>query len=180
MGCSVSCATNGEEALELLVRSEYDVMITDMLMLGLHGLEFLEQTQSGYPEMDTIVMTGYASEFPYVEVTKAGANDFIDKPFPPAGLEAKLIRIMEDRKLRGEHDIAQSKYRNLFEISMDGMLVLDREKYRLTDANRVFCKLTDRNERALLGLSIVYFSTWIVVIALRRCLTSVLLGGRGR
>ncbi len=154
LGCEVVLASSGEEALDKMAHAPFEVIITDMVMPGMHGIELIKRTRCAFPEVDIIVMTGYASEFPYVEVIKAGANDFINKPFPSLELEAKLVRLLEERRLRREHRMAQSKYRNLFERSMDGMVLIERDGHFITDANQAFCEMTGRNEEALASLSI--------------------------
>jgi len=151
LGCNVLSAQSGNEALDLLKAHSVDVVITDMLMPGLHGIELLTEIHTAWPDIDIIVMTGYPAEFPFVEVVNAGANDFLNKPFPHPELEAKIIRALRERKLRREYVMAERKYRILFELSADGMLLLDAQEYCVLDANAAFSKLCGRAPDELAG-----------------------------
>lgn len=141
LGCEVVCARDGLEALKILERTPVDVLVTDMMMPGVHGFDLLEKARALCSAMDIIVMTGYPEDFPYVEVVNAGAQDFINKPFPHAELEAKLIRLFKEREVERERMMAESKYRSLFELSADGMVLLEDEVFIIADANRAFSEL---------------------------------------
>lgn len=151
LGCQVLEARNGDEALEQLASAPVDVMITDMMMPGLHGLDLLRKAKDGWPDIHIIVMTGYSADFPYVEIIEAGAHDFMNKPFPIGELEAKLIRIFQERSLRRAREVSEQKYRNLFELSSDGMLLLDSSPYTIADANQAFRMLSGRTLDGLKG-----------------------------
>ena len=69
-------------------------------------------------------MTGFPDEFPYVDVVEAGADDFIVKPHHTGEMHAKLIRVFKERELREGLVIAEAKYHSLFDLSMNGMLLL--------------------------------------------------------
>lgn len=151
LGCQVSVAQNGDEALQCLSEEPVDVFITDMMMPGIHGAELVKQAKTLCPEIDIIVMTGYGTNFPFVEVINAGACDFLNKPFPHAELEAKLIRIFRERELTKQWKLAESKYRSLFELSADGMVVLEDANHRIVDANPAFRELCGLEMTALGG-----------------------------
>lgn len=154
LGCQVARAGNGDEALRVLAAEPYDVLVTDMVMPGLHGLELVARVREQWPDTHIIVMTGFPDDFPYVEVIDAGANDFIGKPHPPAELEAKLRRIFKERDLREAQMRAEAKYRSLFELSMSGMLVIEPASFEIIDANNAFCELSGRSRDELLGPSL--------------------------
>jgi two-component system, cell cycle response regulator len=142
LNCTILIAHDGDQVIEILEKEDpVDVLVTDMMMPGLHGLELVSKVKAGYPGMNIVVMTGYASDFPYVEVIHAGADDFLSKPFPHAELEAKLIRLFKERALFQSRMLAESKYRGLFELSGDGMMLIDGEDYHVVDANRAFRRL---------------------------------------
>lgn len=154
LGCQTLEARNGDEALEQLAAAPVDVMITDMMMPGLHGLELLKRVSKSWPEVHIIVMTGYAADFPYVEIIQSGAHDFMNKPFPIGELEAKLIRIFQERALRHALEVSEKKYRNLFNLSADGMLILDTSPYIIADANQSFRQLSGRDLDSLKGIPV--------------------------
>ena len=91
-GCTVSVVSSGDEAITRLSEEPFDVFLTDMRMPGVHVLDLIERVNAEWPAMHIVAMTGYPSEFPYVEVIEVGAKDFLNKPFLAAELIAKLMR----------------------------------------------------------------------------------------
>ncbi|HFQ80167.1 MAG TPA: PAS domain S-box protein [Desulfobacterales bacterium] len=90
-------AVDGLEAVEFLRRQDFDLVITDIEMPGMDGLELLQHLREHYPDTATIAITGYSKKYHFIDVIKAGATDFITKPFPIEELEAKLSRICRER-----------------------------------------------------------------------------------
>ncbi|MDL2313411.1 sigma-54 dependent transcriptional regulator [Desulfovibrio sp. OttesenSCG-928-C14] len=80
-GYKVTAVNDPEMALVFLEESEVDVMITDMKMPKMSGLEVLEQVKANYPHIPVLVMTAFGSIESAVEVMKVGAFDYITKPF---------------------------------------------------------------------------------------------------
>lgn len=151
LGCSMMCAVDGDAALREVEAHNPDVLITDMVMPGLHGLELVRAVHEKSPRTSIIAMTGYPEDFPYVEVVQAGADDFIRKPFPAAELEAKLIRLFRERDISRAQRVAEVKYRSLFELSMDGMLLANAASHEILDANHSFRELSERASPTLIG-----------------------------
>lgn len=174
IGCSVDIASCGEEALVRLAEYPYDVMLTDMLMPGLHGVDLIRKTAAQYPLLRIVVMTAYANDFPYIDVIDAGAADFMMKPHTADELVAKMISQLRIAVMREEsvqavmHPAAatetiaeartlqrasEARYRSLFEGSMNGMVLLESGSYRIVEANPAFCALANRDHDALLRQS---------------------------
>lgn len=99
-GHSVLVAENGRQALVLLAENPVDVIITDLQMPEMDGMELTGEVRRRYPEVDVIAITGFSNRYHYAEVIAAGAADFITKPFTLDKLEAKLIRLFRERSLR--------------------------------------------------------------------------------
>ena len=152
-GCHVSTVESGDEAVALLDKEPFDIFLTDMRMPGLHGLELIEQVAASNPEMHILVMTGYPSDFPYIEVIEKGAKDFLKKPFLSAELIAKIMRVLEERIMRHDFEVAHNKYRSLFDLSMDGKVLLTMEGLRVEDANEAMCSLLGSTKKELMGQS---------------------------
>jgi len=91
---------DGEEALKLLGRRSFDVMVTDIILPGIKGLELTEKAGRLRPEMSTVVMTGYIEQFSYDEAIMAGAVDFIKKPFTLAELMLRIRHARLQEQLR--------------------------------------------------------------------------------
>ncbi len=108
-GCEV--AADGLEAVARLKQAEFDVVVTDMLMPKMDGMQLLAHTKAHHPGTDVLVITGHSDTFVYSNIINAGGSDFIIKPFDHDELEAKLNRIFRERKLiRGlEQEISERR-----------------------------------------------------------------------
>jgi len=92
-------AGNGREAMEFMKNHDFTLVITDMIMPEMDGMELLKHIKANYPKTSVIVMTGYTGTFSYMDVIRAGASDFISKPFNSDELEAKISRILREHQL---------------------------------------------------------------------------------
>ena len=98
-------AASGEEALLTLRASAFEVLVTDMQMSGMTGLELLRQARSEQPELEVIVLTAHGSVESAVEAMRLGAFDFVQKPVSgPAELRLLVDRALERRQLLTERD----------------------------------------------------------------------------
>ena len=102
-GCRVTSAASGAEGLEKIQRGRFDVIILDLKMPGLSGMEVLARIEEKAPEIPVIVITGYATIESAVEAMKIGAYDFIPKPFTPNVLRTIVSRALEKRRLTLEN-----------------------------------------------------------------------------
>ena len=102
MGHEVVTAADGQEAVEKLENGSFSVVITDMDMPRLDGMELIRHLVRHQKETDIIAITGHTMRYNYTDVVAAGASDFITKPFTLNELEAKLNRIIRERLLRHE------------------------------------------------------------------------------
>ena len=103
MGCDVQTARDGEEGLRLIKDAAFAVVILDLKMPGLSGLELLEIIRKNDPETVVIVITGYPTIQNAIEAIKLGAYDFLPKPFTPDEFRAIIKRAFEKRKLSIEN-----------------------------------------------------------------------------
>ncbi len=98
-GYSYALAEDGLAAIEMIKKIEFKVIITDMVMPTLDGMQIIKFAKQNTPLTSLIVMTGYNKNYSYTDVIKAGASDFITKPFPRDELIAKLSRIFREEAL---------------------------------------------------------------------------------
>ncbi len=102
-GHSVTECDNGKEALDLVDRHSFDVVILDLVMPGYSGLEVLQELQGRNSECEVVVLTGEATVETAVEAMKLGAREFLTKP----------IRLKDlDRSVRKAHDTGQLRKEN--------------------------------------------------------------------
>jgi len=92
-------ANDGLEAMEMLKQDFFHIVLTDMMMPGMDGMELLKHIRSNYPHIKVMVVTGFDRTFTYTDVIRAGASDFISKPFNTDELEAKINRIIREIEL---------------------------------------------------------------------------------
>jgi two-component system, NtrC family, response regulator AtoC len=94
--------TSADEALALLDQQDFDAVITDLNMEGMNGLALCERIVSNRPDVPVVVMTAFGSMETAVAAIRAGAYDFISKPFEIEELKLTLDHAVQNRKLREE------------------------------------------------------------------------------
>lgn len=99
LGYECEEAADGLEAVDCLRHADFSVVITDMLMPKMDGMQLLAHIKEHHPGVDVLVITGHSDTFIYSTIINAGGSDFIIKPFDNDELEAKLKRIFRERKL---------------------------------------------------------------------------------
>jgi len=165
-GWTVICAENGKQGLdEIQARLEkIDVILLDLMMPGMSGMEVLDQVRTIDPNLLVIVITGYATVESAVEAMKKGAYDFIPKPFTPDQLRIVVRRALERRTLQKEaeflrrererslRDIAteKSKIKTIINCMGDGVLVCDRDSC-IVLSNPAASRMLKIPEASLLG-----------------------------
>ncbi|MFZ7125373.1 MAG: response regulator [Desulfobacterales bacterium] len=97
-GFSVSMAASGPEAIETLKTGTIDLMLLDIKMAEMDGVEVLEKAKDLFPELPVVMITAYATVETAVEAMKLGAVDYLIKPFDPDVLIPKIVQIFESLK----------------------------------------------------------------------------------
>ncbi|MGO8761784.1 MAG: response regulator [Desulfobaccales bacterium] len=105
-GYLVNTATNGKEALAAIQAHPYDLVLTDMIMPQMGGMELVQYLRLHHPETLVIVFTGFASYQDAVDAVKLGAFDYLPKPLQPEILRHAIERALEyQRLLRSQRDL---------------------------------------------------------------------------
>jgi heterodisulfide reductase subunit A len=102
-GFSVITADSGQRALDLMADQMFDMMLTDIKMPGMDGVELLAKTKQINPALCVVMMTAYAAVTSAVEAMKQGALDYLTKPFDPDVLVAMVLKVYH------EFEIAQAR-----------------------------------------------------------------------
>lgn len=110
-GHELTTAPTGEAAIELLTSQVFDVVLTDLRLPSLDGLEVLEHTRSVSADTVVLIMTAYGSLASAVEALRRGAHDYLLKPISLAALGTKIQRIAEYRALGRENQRLRSMLR---------------------------------------------------------------------
>jgi signal transduction histidine kinase len=108
-GYDVNGVTSGEAALEQLRASRFQLLLTDLQMPGLNGIELLRAARECDADLVAILMTGHATIDKAVEAMQAGALDVVVKPFDPARIEAVLSRALHVQRLQSENAALQQR-----------------------------------------------------------------------
>jgi len=98
-GLKVATATSGENALTSVEGQEYDLIVLDLAMPGIDGLETLKRIKAKQPEAEIIMLSGQGSIKTSIEAMKLGAEDFIEKPVNISELLDKISEAKEKRML---------------------------------------------------------------------------------
>lgn len=101
-GYEVLGARDGLEALSKIERESFDILIADIKMPGLSGIELLEKIKEKHLETEVIIITGYGSIGSAVDAIKKGAHDYVTKPFDLDELLLKVKKIYEEKTLKRE------------------------------------------------------------------------------
>jgi len=99
MGYAVDLAASGEEAAALLGK-EYDLIITDLIMEGVDGMEVLRLAKSKRPDQAVFILTGYGELESAIEALRLGADDYLLKPYNHDELILRVAKCLAGRNLR--------------------------------------------------------------------------------
>ena len=124
MGCPVFKASRGEEGLTVLAKEEVSIVLLDMKMPGMDGMEVLQRIQEDHPAVLVVVITGFATVETAIEAMKQGAYDFIPKPFEPDQVRIVVNRAWEKIRLYRQKALLE-------EARMRTLADLDTEKSRI-------------------------------------------------
>ncbi len=102
-GYETITAGDGKEALEKIESSIPDLVLTDLKMPYLNGLELLTEIKSKYPDIEVIIITGYATVESAINAMKVGAIDYISKPFNVEEVKIIIRKTLEQKGLREEN-----------------------------------------------------------------------------
>ncbi len=104
LGVPIDSAANGSEALAKLNEKEFGLILLDIRMPGMDGMEVLRRVREIRPDIQIIMITAYGTIETAVEAMKLGAVDFLQKPFDPEEIRELVSRVMERDRL-DEHEL---------------------------------------------------------------------------
>lgn len=141
-GYEIDLAEDGNIGLQKAGEKSYDIVLVDLMMPGIGGLDLIKKIHEIDPEIIVVIITGYATIETAVEATKRGAYDYLPKPFTPETLAILVKRGLEKRELRLEaqrlhHEREQrllelagekGRLRSIVSCMADGVLVTNLER----------------------------------------------------
>ncbi|MCL4253083.1 MAG: response regulator transcription factor [Anaerolineae bacterium] len=131
VGYVVSEAANGEEALDMITRQAFDVVLTDIRMPGIDGIELLRRIREHAPEVIVILMTAYATLGNAVEALRLGAHDYLIKPSSSADIRQSVARGVERaRNLKRRRNLLDAIKSDVYELAVSDVTLppTDEEK----------------------------------------------------
>ena len=142
-GYRVKTTLSARKALAMIKEEPFDIVITDIKMPELSGIELLEIIRNEHPEIMVIVITGYSAVETAVEAMKLGAFDYLPKPFTSDQVTLVIKKAVERKDLvaqtiRGKKEI--SKAQQIMDSLPVGIVVVDKDK-QIVDVNSTFAKI---------------------------------------
>ncbi|WP_054032577.1 response regulator [Desulfatitalea tepidiphila] len=114
----VTSATSGDEALQKMAEGSFDLVISDILMPEMNGLEFLKSLKARWPETKAIMMTAYASTDTAVKAIRLGALDYIPKPFTPDELRAMVEEAIQGKLVEAQVSPKEKASINVIDVDI--------------------------------------------------------------
>ena len=116
-GHETDLAANGQDALDLLNQTNYDILITDLKMPGMRGMDLVKQSLQICPQTAVIIITAHASVESAIEALRMGAFDYILKPFDFDDLILKVNRLLNHKELALENQALRSEVEEKYNFS---------------------------------------------------------------
>ncbi len=133
-GYSVIIANSADEALQRLESRNIDLVVTDIRLPGLSGIELTKRIQENHPDVPVIVITGYGDIDTAVEVLKLGASDYILKPFSAAAIQESTRAVLKKAQVYTEIRHLQISIKDNYRFG--GMLSKSPEMHRVFEIIR--------------------------------------------
>lgn len=115
-GYVVVSAQSGREGLKLLSNKPFDLVLTDLRMSDMNGIDVLKKVKEMGPDIEVIIITGYGTIKSAIEAIRYGAYDYVEKPFSPEELLNVVRRSLERRKLILENTRLKQQVQSLYRV----------------------------------------------------------------
>ncbi len=164
-GYQITSTDSGERAIEMLHKEPFDLIITDLVMQPIDGIEILKKAKEINADIMVIILTGYADMASAVEIFREGADDYLAKPCQPEEIHFRLNKCFEKlenrRKVKQAEEAlkeSEERYNALFNGITDAVLV-----HHITDdglpgpfieANEIACRMLGYSRDELMGKGI--------------------------
>jgi len=102
MSLETDYAEDGLMALEKLKEGGFGIVLADIRMPNMDGIQLLKQVKKDFKGVDVIIMTAHTSQYSFIDVVESGASDYITKPFSVEELKAKIERVLREKQTISE------------------------------------------------------------------------------
>jgi len=125
-GYGVDLATNGSDALDAFKGNGFDLLVADLRLPDIDGLDVVRQVKEEHPETKVVVITGYPSVSTAVESAKIGVSDYLRKPFTDDDFLSAVGLALKEREKENDTDVFLSE-------TKEGKIIQKREVIRVLD-----------------------------------------------
>ncbi|WP_457577450.1 response regulator [Desulfomarina sp.] len=148
-GYSVDTVSSGGAVFTILSRQKYNLVLLDLHLPDLNGLEVAEYLTQNYPDLPTVILTGRASVDSAIQAIRIGCYDYLTKPCKPERVHQVIKRAIETQNLKAELTASRNKFQRLSEATWEGIVIFSMEE--IIEVNNQFCRLLAVDERNVLG-----------------------------
>jgi two-component system response regulator AtoC len=134
----VFTAENGHKALEVIEKEKPGIMITDLVMPGMDGIELMKRAKAQQPNIEVIIITAYASIPTAITAMKEGAYDYIEKPFCPERAELLVKKLAEHQELIEENLSLRQKLEDRYRF--ENIIAKSSKMQRVIEVIKVVAK----------------------------------------
>jgi DNA-binding NtrC family response regulator len=145
-GYEVETALSGREAFEKMKENPFDIVITDLKMPGIDGMEVLRTFQKDYPDAIIIMITGFSTVETAVEAMKSGAFDYIPKPFTPDEVSIVVKKAIEKKSLLLENIYLRRELQEKY-----GFHNIVGKSKKMQEIYRIIAKVATTDTTVLIG-----------------------------
>ncbi len=149
----ISVAYSGAEALAVLKQQETDVLLTDIRMPGMSGIELMKQAKEIQNDLQTIILTGHGDMNSVIDALRLGAFNFFQKPVALDILHFSIINAYRKKQSETALRESEQRYRAIFDNANDGIYIYEPGKPFL-DVNEAVCRKLGYSREELLNMTI--------------------------
>lgn len=135
VGYKVIIAESGEEALKIVKRRKIKIMLADLVMPGIDGIELMKEARKIVPSISTVIITAYGSIQSAIDATREGAHDYVEKPFCPEKVELLIRNMIEHQDLLEENISLRRKIEDRF--TFEGIIAKSSKMLKIFELIKV-------------------------------------------
>ncbi len=114
VGYKVATAESGEEALRIIKQKKIKIMVADLIMPGMNGIELMKKAKEIVPTIETVIITAHGTIQTAISAIREGAYDYVEKPFCPEKVELLINNLVEHQNLVEENISLRKKVEDQF------------------------------------------------------------------
>jgi DNA-binding NtrC family response regulator len=135
VGYDVEVAASGEEALQIIKKKKPRIMVTDLVMPGMNGIELMNEAKKIVPSIITVIITAHATIQSAITAIREGAFDYIEKPFYPEKVELLIGKLVEHQDLIEENIKLRRKIEERFQF--EGIIAKSPKMLKIFELIRI-------------------------------------------